>query len=225
MKSFLKLLALPLLFTSTLLLTACSSPITYDVRFQNVGFDAAKRKTIVTSAINITDRTKIADLTSTIMGLGKNIDKTEASFVAREAVLYLQYLANQYRLIGPPNSHNQLVNTGKREKGLCFHWAKDMTDHIVKGRTYNTLTLQRAVANQGGFFEHNVLTVAAKGKGIKDAIILDAWRHSATLLFLKTTEDPDYNWTKYYPRAFVLRPDGTRQYVKRAVKPISQPNL
>ncbi|MCF6191018.1 MAG: hypothetical protein L3J51_11105 [Cocleimonas sp.] len=214
-----KLLAPTLLFISTLLLSACSSPITYDVRFQNVGFDASKRKTIVTSAINLTDRTKISDLTTEIMSLGKNIDRTEASFVAREAVLYPQYLANQYRLIGPPNSHNQLVNRGQREKGLCFHWAKDMTDHIVKGRTYNTLTLQRAVANQGGQFEHNVLTVAAKGKGIKDAIILDAWRNSATLLFLKTSEDPNYDWTKYYPRAYILRPDGTRQYVKNPAKP------
>ena len=210
-----KLLAPSLLLISTLLLTACSSPITYDVRFQNVGFDATKRKTVVTSAINITDRTKISDLTSEIMALGENIDRTEASFIAREAVLYPQHLANQYRLIGPPNSQNQLVNRGLREKGHCYHFAKDMTDHIVKGRTYNTLTLQRAVANQGGQFEHNVLTVAAKGKGIKDAIILDAWRHSATLLFLKTSEDPNYTWTKYYPRTFRLRSDGSRQYTKK----------
>jgi len=214
-----KLLISSLLFISTLLLTACSSPITYDVRFQNVGFDAAKRKTIVTSAINRIDRAKISDLTAEIMSLGKNIDRTEASFVAREAVLYPQHLANQYRLIGPPNSHNQLVNRGLREKGHCYHWAKDMTDHLVKGRTYNTLTLQRAVANQGGQFEHNVLTVAAKGKGIKDSIILDAWRHSATLLFLKATEDPNYNWSKYYPRTYILRPNGTRQYVKNPAKP------
>ncbi len=188
-----------LLIISAILLSSCSSPITYNVSFDNVSFDAKNRKTIA-SAINLTDRTKISDLTNAIMALGKNIDKTEASFVAREAVLYPQHLANQYRLIGPPNSQNVLVNTGKREKGLCYHFAGDMTDQLVTGRTYNTLTLQRAVANQGGTFEHNVLTVAAKGKGIKDAIILDAWRHSATLLFLKTSEDPDYNWSKYTRR-------------------------
>ena len=214
-----KLLISSLLFISTLLLTACSSPITYDVRFQNIDYDVKNRKTAVTSAINLTDRTKISELTTEIMSLGKNIDRTEASFVAREAVLFPQHLANQYRLIGPPNSHNQLVNRGLREKGHCYHWAKDMTDHLVKGRTYNTLTLQRAVANQGGQFEHNVLTVAAKGKGIKDSIILDAWRHSATLLFLKATEDPNYNWSKYYPRTYILRPNGTRQYVKNPAKP------
>jgi hypothetical protein len=197
-----KFLLSSLLIISAIFLASCSSPITYDVRFDNVSFDAKNRKTIA-SAINLTDRTKISDLTNQIMALGKNIDKTEASFVAREAVLYPQHLANEYRLIGPPNSQNVLVNTGKRDKGLCYHWARDMSDQIVKGRTYNTLTLQRAVANQGGTFEHNVLTVAAKGKGIKDAIILDAWRHSATLLFLKTSEDPDYSWSKYTRRTFV----------------------
>lgn len=219
MKLCIKLLA-PSLLVSTLLLSACSSPITYNVRYQNIGFDATKRKTTVTSTINLTDRTKISELTAEIMGLAKNIDKTEASFVAREAILYPQHLANKYRLIGPPNSHNQLVNSGKREKGLCYHFAQDMTKHIVKGRIYNTLTLQRAVANQGGQFEHNVLTVAAKGKGIKDAIVLDAWRNSATLLFLKTSEDPNYTWKKYYPRTFILKNNGTKQYVKNPAKPI-----
>ncbi len=203
-----------LLIISAIILSACSSPITYDVRFDNISFDADNRKTIA-SGVNLTDRTKIADLTHAIMHLGKNIDQKEASFVAREAVLYSQHLANEYRLIGPPNSQNVLVNTGKRQKGLCYHFASDMTDHIVKGRIYNTLTLQRAVANQGGRFEHNVLTVAAKGKGIKDAIILDAWRHSATLLFLKTNEDPDYTWTKYYKRVYKLRNDGSRHYLQK----------
>ncbi len=210
-----------LLIFSTIFLSSCSSPITYNVRFDNVSFDKKNRVTVA-SAINLTDRTKISDLTSAIMALGKNIDKKEASFVAREAVLYPQYLANEYRLIGPPNSQNVLVNTGKREKGLCFHWAKDMTDQIVKGRTYKTLTLQRAVANQGKYFEHNVLTVAAKGKGIKDAIILDAWRNSATLLWMKTSEDPDYDWTKYYPRTYKLRSDGSREYISSSEKSNNQ---
>ena len=207
-----------LLIFSAIILSACSSPITYDVHFDNVSFDAKKRITVA-SAVNLTDRTKISDLTNAIMGLGKNIDIKEARFVAREAVLFPQYLANQYRLIGPPNSQNVLVNTGKREKGLCYHFAQDMTDQIVRGRTYKTLTLQRAVSFQGGPLEHNVLTVAAKGKGIKDAIILDAWRHSATLLWMKTSEDPDYNWSKYYPRTYNLRSDGSRQYLQSSVKP------
>lgn len=179
-------------------LTACN-PISYDVSFDNVSFDPVKNQSIV-SAIDSTDRNKIERLTIDIMGLGPNIDREEANFVAREAVLYPKHLANKYRLIGPPNAHNVLVNTGKRERGLCYHWAQDMTAHIAKSRTYKTLTLRRVVANQGTFVEHNVLTVAAKGKGIKDAYILDGWRNSGKLLWMKTGEDPDYDWVEYTPQ-------------------------
>ncbi len=188
-----------LLIISTFLLSSCSSPIKYDVRFDNVTFDAEKRRTAI-SAIDSSDQFKIDEFTQAIMKLGKDIDLKEASFVAREAVLYPRHLANEYRLMWPPNYQNVLVNTGKRDRGLCYHWAQDMTEHIVKGRHYNTLTLQRVVANQGTFVEHNVLTVAAKGKGINDAYIMDGWRHSGELLWMKTGEDPDYTWVKYYPR-------------------------
>jgi len=192
------------LFLSTLL-TSCSSPISYDIRFDNVAYDAENRKTVV-SAIDPSVENKIKELTDAITELGPDVDRNEAQFVAREAVLFPKVLANTYRLVFPPNTQNVLVNSGQRERGLCYHWAKDMTDHIVVGRTFNTLTLQRAVANQGRNFEHNVLTVAAKGKGIKDAYILDAWRHSSSLYWVKTSEDPDYDWKKYFPRTYKVNP-------------------
>jgi len=184
---------------SSLFMTACSSPIVWDVRHDNVSFDSSKRNTVI-SAIDSRTSFKIQELREMIMNLGPNIDFSEANFVAREAVLYPMHLANKYKLVGPPNSHNVLVNTGKREKGLCYHFARDMQDQIVKGRTYETLTLVRAVSFQGEQFEHNVLTVAAKGKGLKDAIILDAWRDSASLYYVNTQDDPLYRWETYIPR-------------------------
>jgi len=189
----------------SILLSACSSPIVTDVRFDNVSFDSANRKTVI-NAIDSRTQFKIIELTQAIMNLGPDIDKREANFVAREAILFSMHLANEYKLIAPPNSHNVLVNTGKRDKGLCYHFARDMTDHIVKNRTFNTLTLKRAVSFQGRHFEHNVLTVAAKGKGIRDAIILDAWRDSAKLYWVKTDEDPLYKWKKYTRRTLPVNP-------------------
>ena len=206
-----KLLLSLLMIGASLILSSCSipsSPISYDVRFNNVNFDAENRRTVV-SAIDSSDEFKIRELTDSIMELGSNIDKKEASFVAREAVLYPKHLANQYRLVAPPNTHVVLVNTGKRERGLCYHFASDMQDHLVKGRSYDTLTLQRAVAYQGGRYEHNVLTVAAKGKGIKDAIILDPWRNNATLYTVKTGDDPLYYWKKYKRRTYIVEPPET----------------
>lgn len=197
-----------LLFTlafSTLLISSCS------VHYDNINFDKEHKVTTV-SAIEGGDQVKIKDLTKAIIKLGPNIDPNEAAWVAREAVLYPKHLANQYQLMWPPNYQNVLVNTGKRDKGLCYQWAQDMTAHIGK-RHYNTLTMQRAVANQGGMYEHNVLTVAALGKGIEDAIILDPWRHNSVLYWVKTKDDPNYQWGKYYPRQYILNADGTKTFL------------
>jgi hypothetical protein len=180
-------------------MAGCSSPVTYPVHFNNVSFDPVNKRTMV-SAIDSTDQAKIEMLTNAIMELGPNVDRNEAHFVAREAVLFPKFLANDYQLMWPPNYHNVLVNTGKRKRGLCYQWAQDMAKHLITGRNYKTLTLRRVVANQGTFVEHNVITVAAKGKGLEDAYILDGWRHSGTLYWVKLNEDPDYDWKPYTPQ-------------------------
>lgn len=204
-------LSLLLTITAFFLLTSCS------VEYDKVGFDKEQRKTTV-SAIDSGDQDKIKRLTKAIKNLGPQVDPIEASWVAREAVLYPKHLANNYKLMWPPNYQNVLVNTGRRSKGLCYQWARDMTAHIGV-RKYKTLTMQRAVANQGGNYEHNVLTVAAKGKGVEDAIILDPWRHNSILYWVKTKDDPNYQWTKYYPRTYILNANGSRSYVPNPDKP------
>ena len=204
-------LSLLLTITAFFLLTSCS------VEYDKVGFDKEQRQTTV-SAIDSGDQDKIKRLTKAIKNLGPQVDPIEASWVAREAVLYPKHLANNYKLMWPPNYQNVLVNTGRRSKGLCYQWARDMTAHIGV-RKYKTLTMQRAVANQGGNYEHNVLTVAAKGKGVEDAIILDPWRHNSILYWVKTKDDPNYQWTKYYPRTYILNANGSRSYVPNPDKP------
>lgn len=194
-----------------LTLSACS------VHYDDINFDKENKITTV-SAIEGGDQTKIRDLTRAIIKLGPDVDPNEAAWVAREAVLYPKHLANEYQLMWPPNYQNVLVNTGRRSKGLCYQWARDMTAHIGK-RKYTTLTMQRAVANQAGVYEHNVLTVAALGKGVEDAIILDPWRHNSILYWVKTKDDPNYQWTKYYPRTYILNPDGSKTFVRNPDKP------
>ena len=93
------------LLISSIIMTACSSPIVRDVRFDNVTFDPVERKTVV-SAIDSRDQFKIVQLTEAIMNLGSHIDLKEANFVAREAVLFSMHLANEYQLVSPPNSHH-----------------------------------------------------------------------------------------------------------------------
>lgn len=211
MKLFSPTYFLSILIFPVLLLSACS------VHYDKVDFDKENKITTV-SAIEGGDQLKIRDLTRAIIKLGPNVDPNEAAWVAREAVLYPKHLANEYKLMWPPNYQNVLVNTGRREKGLCYQWARDMTAHIGK-RKYKTLTMQRAVANQADTYEHNVLTVAALGKGVEDAIILDPWRHNSILYWVKTKDDPNYQWTKYYARTYILNADGSKTFVPNPNKP------
>ena len=211
MKLFSPTYFLSILIFPVLLLSACS------VHYDKVDFDKENKITTV-SAIEGGDQLKIRDLTKAIIKLGPNVDPNEAAWVAREAVLYPKHLANEYKLMWPPNYQNVLVNTGRREKGLCYQWARDMTAHIGK-RKYKTLTMQRAVANQADTYEHNVLTVAALGKGVEDAIILDPWRHNSILYWVKTKDDPNYQWTKYYARTYILNADGSKTFVPNPNKP------
>ncbi len=202
------------LLLSTLYLSGCS------VHYDTVKFDKVANRTVV-PAIESGDQLKITDLTKAIVALGPNVDPIEAGWVAREAVLYPKHLANQYKLVWPPNYQNALVNSGQRSRGLCYQWARDMDAHIGK-KKYDTLTMDRAVANQGGNYEHNVLTVAAKGKKIKDAIILDPWRHNSLLYWVKTSEDPNYQWTKYYRRTYILTDDGHKVFVPNPDNPANK---
>ncbi len=218
MKNRVKLTLYRLLFlVASSALTGCS--ISYD----NIGFDETKKITTV-SAIDGGDQVKINDLTKAIIALDpETIDPVEAAWVAREGVLYPKHLANQYRLMWPPNYQNVLVNTGRREKGLCYEWARDMSSHIAS-RSYKSLTLQRAVANQGGNYEHNVLTVAAKGKGVEDAIILDPWRHASLLYWVRTKDDPNYQWVKYYPRKYYVNDENQKVFISNKNNPANSTN-
>jgi len=172
-----------------LFLSACSS-----VHFDDVSVD--KKGNTVVKAIVSEDEKKIAELFNAIMTLGPNIIQSEAKFVAREAVLYPKVLANRYKLMRPPLYHNVLVNYGKRKRGLCYQWTRDMGLQI--NRPMKSLQFFHGVAFRRDYWrEHSTLVVSAKGKGVADGIVLDPWRNSGTLFWSKVKDDKKYPWVKF----------------------------
>ncbi len=187
--TYLKLMRISLILSGLLLLSACST-----VHFDGVSVD--KRGNTVVKAIVPNDEKKIVDLYNAIMTLGPNIIPSEAKFVAREAVLYPKVLANRYKLASPPLYHNVLVNYGKRPRGLCYQWTRDMGLQI--NRPMKSLHFMHGVAFRRNYWkEHSTLVVAAKGKGLKDGIILDPWRHSGTLFWSRVKDDKKYPWVEF----------------------------
>jgi len=185
----LKIARLSIALTAILLLSACSS-----IYFQDVSVD--KKGNTVVKAIVSEDEKKIVELYQAVMALGPNIVESEAKFVAREAVLYPKVLANRYKLMNPPLFHNVLVNYGKRERGLCYQWTRDMGLQI--NRPMKSLHFFHGVAFRRNYWkEHSTLVVAAKGKGVPDGIILDPWRNSGTLFWSRVKDDKKYPWVKF----------------------------
>ena len=173
-----------------LLLTSACSSIHYD------GVSVDKQGNTVVSAIEPADSKKINDLYQAIMSLGPNILPNEARFVAREAVLYPKVLANRYKLTSPPLYHNVLVNYGKRPRGLCYQWTRDMGLQI--NRPMKSLQFFHAVAFRRNYWkEHSTLVVAAKGKGVPDGILLDPWRNSGNLFWSRVKDDHKYPWVQF----------------------------
>ncbi len=184
-----KIIRISLLFSGLLLLSACTS-----IRFDDVSLD--KKGNTVVKAIVSEDEKKIVDLYNAIMTLGPNIVQSEAKFVAREAVLYPKILANRYKLMSPPLYQNVLVNYGKRERGLCYQWTRDMGLQI--NRPMKSLHFFHGVAFRRNYWkEHSTLVVAAKGKGVADGIVLDPWRNSGTLFWSRVKDDKKYPWVRF----------------------------
>lgn len=182
---------LGVLFITLSLVSACTH-----VRYKNVAFDPKAKRTVV-STIDQKQEQKIQALRRAIMTLGPNIDPGEANFVAREAVLYPMVLSNQYGLVSPPLAQNVLVNYGYRRNGLCWQWTRDMGKHLGE-RPLRTLDFHHAVAFRRDYWrEHNTLVVSAKGKQVKDGIVLDPWRSSGILYWNFVPKDKKYPWTKF----------------------------
>lgn len=181
------------LFTLSLIavlgLSGCS------VRYDNVAVDPVSKRTVVK---NMDQRTKqeIAAVTQALMSLGPNIDPAEASLLAHEAVNYPKVLANQYNLVRPAYLQNILVNYGYRDNGLCWQWTRDMAKHI-QARNWKSFDFFHGTANRRRYNEHNSLVVAAKGKGVREGMLLDPWRNSGELYWVRTTADPKYYWTRF----------------------------
>ncbi len=174
-----------LLFT----LNACST-----VHYE--GVSVSKKGNTVISAIDMGDNQKIEKLYHAIMSMGPNIVASEARFVAREAVLYPKILANRYQLMSPPLYHNVLVNYGKRPRGLCYQWTRDMGLQI--NRPMKSLQFYHAVAFRRNYWkEHSTLVVTAKGDKVPNGILLDPWRNSGVLFWSRVKDDKKYPWVEF----------------------------
>lgn len=98
-------------------------------------------------ALEVTPQ-KVSTLSMELMQLGDGIDYQEARIFSYESLSYPKTLATQYGLVYPPTFHNFLINTGIKDRGLCYQWSEDMIAHL-KSLRLHSFDLRWGVANKG----------------------------------------------------------------------------
>jgi hypothetical protein len=122
-----------------------------------------------------------------------NLNLDEVKEFSQKAISYSYTLAKRYALVSPPLWHNSLVNMGIKRRGLCYEWAGDLLQYLLK-QGYDSLQFYYIGSDIGNYFEHNALAVSARGEGLDNSIVLDAWRNSGKLYFIEIEKDEKYQW-------------------------------
>lgn len=137
----------------------------------------------------------VAGLEAALLALGPGVDPVEAARAARMAYAVTADLKREYEITDAPLVHNAKVNMGIKERGLCYHWARDIHSRMVQGR-FATLQFDRLVANAENPFllEHSTAVVFARGDVWQSGVVLDPWRTGGTLHWDKVADDTKYNW-------------------------------
>ncbi|CAA6816596.1 MAG: Unknown protein [uncultured Sulfurovum sp.] len=136
---------------------------------------------------------KVRELETLLITLSPKISRVEARSLARNSILYSQKLTKKYEAIAAPWIQNTLVNIGIKKRGLCYEWGEDLVAYLLR-KNYKTLAFHSIGANVGYLNEHSALSVSARGEGVHNSIVLDAWRGSGDLYFKKINEDMEYEW-------------------------------
>lgn len=138
---------------------------------------------------------RIAELEQLLLSLSPDVDPLEAANIAGSSVNYALELAEDYQLTRQPVIHNVLVNYGLRPRGLCIHFAEDIL-RMLLAKNLQTFDVYWGVAYPTERFrlEHSSAVVTAKGHPFESGVVLDGWRNSGKLYFVKVPEDTRYTW-------------------------------
>jgi len=139
-------------------------------------------------------RKGMQELAALLQTLDSRISSSEAHALSQEIFLETRKLTQKFKPVSEPHVNNFLINTGLKKKGLCYEWSDALYLHFKQAQ-YPDFEFHLLVANKGEyFFEHNVMTVAAKGGSVMAGVIIDPWRKPGEIYFAKVKEDSQYRW-------------------------------
>jgi hypothetical protein len=139
------------------------------------------------------DERSIKHLRDALVALAPDVDPSEAELLSVTAHTASRSLAREYRVAWCPAFQNLLIHMGKRERGYCGHYARDIGSRL-KELKLKTLVLHWGAAYAGTLDENNCLVVTARNQPFQDGIILDGWRKAGRLFWCALKKDSAYQY-------------------------------
>ncbi len=121
----------------------------------------------------------VTDQLVSLPGAGERA-RPEAARIAREAVRSSREQAGRYRVAFRGWLHNSMVNTGLKDRGLCWHWMEDLYPRLRALETRH-FQIVCGVRDSGTPREHHCVVAVPAGRPFEDGLVLDPWVGGGTL--------------------------------------------
>jgi len=144
------------------------------------------------SAVWARDERSIKKLRDALVALAPDVDPGEAELLSVTAHTTSRNLAREYGLVWTPIFQNLLIHMGKRQRGYCGHYTRDIGERL-KELKLKTLVLHWGEAFPGTTDESNCLVVTARNQLFQDGIVLDGWRWAGRLFWSPLKKDFEYD--------------------------------
>jgi len=129
-----------------------------------------------------TDERSIKELRDALVALAPDVDPGEADLVSVTAHTAARSLAREYRVVWFSGFQNLLIHLGKRQRGICADYTRDIGERLKELRL-KTLVLHWGAAYARTPAENNCLVVTARNQPFEEGIIMDGWRNAPGQLF------------------------------------------
>jgi hypothetical protein len=144
------------------------------------------------------DEKSIKKLRDALVALAPDVDPGEAELVSVTAHTASRSLAREYRVVWCAGVQNILINTGRRQRGFCGHYTRDIGERLRELKV-KTLVLHWGAAFAGTMDENNGLVVTAINQPFENGILMDGWRNGGRLFWCALKEDSAYDLRLHPP--------------------------
>jgi hypothetical protein len=146
------------------------------------------------SRIAWVDQSKVREVTNQLVALpgAGEATRRDAEKIASVAVRESREQAARYEVAMPGWWHNMMVNSGIKERGLCWQWMEDIYPRL-RALDTPSFNIVCGVRDAGTRREHHCVVAVPTGRPFDDGLVLDPWVKGGELVAFNV-RGADRNW-------------------------------